>query len=252
MPSLNEHANNVLGEFQFLPPEHLLSFEMVKRKFTRVRFLEMQKLGLSDTDKTLTSATLDTSNETRDGLLSTGDIYPAFVEIHLNSSSNPESKEKIEIVPLEDLPTFEGSRAIAFYGTPMRYRLSFDAWDQGTITLYFDDIEIIDDLSGTTTVTFPPNFLIFLEKKTKLGLIDDLRLSLAWKMPAEQKEQIPLINSALDALQQSTLVEVAEWQKQFEKWKNKDLNEQPRLRRTNAEILSRGYGNVTRNSPFEY
>ncbi len=244
MATLNYHANNVLGEFGFLPPEHLLAFEDVKREFIRVRALEMQKLGIADTNKTVTTTTLDLSGELRTGTLST-DMIPAFVEIHPTQATYTNQQEKIEVVPLEEIASYEGSRAIAFYGTPLKYKLAFDAWEYGNVTLYYDAIEDYTDWAGDDNVTFPPNFYIYLECKTALSLADLFALKLAYLFPNDQKEQLQLIMNRLDAFKQSKLAYTAEWQAEFKKWKNQDLNQQPRLRRTQTEIWQRNYNNVT-------
>jgi hypothetical protein len=244
MATLNIHANNVLGEFGFLPSEVELSFEDVKREFVRVRALEMQKLGISDTDKTLTSMTVDTSARVRDALVGTN-MIPAFAELTRNANY-PNQKQKVEVVPLEEIPTFENSYALAFYGTPLRYRLAFDAWDEGTLTLYYDAIDDYDAILGATNITFPPNFYIYLECKTALALVALLRLKLTWIFPEDKQLQMQLILKALDQFQQGKLMYADEWQREFRIWKNKDMNEQPRLRRTNTELFDKGYDDLSR------
>lgn len=249
MATLNYHANNVLGEFGFLPPEHLLAFEDVKREFVRVRSLEMQKLGLSSNHKTLTKAVLDLSAESRDALVPS-EMMPAFVEIHPTDSAYTNHQEKIEIVPLEELASYEGSKVIAFYGTPMRYRLGFDAWNYGSVTLFYDAIDDYTAFDGTDTIVFPPNFYIYLECKTALALIALFRLKIAFLFPPEQKEQMNLFMNALSLFEQSKFGYVNEWQIEFKKWKNKELNEQPHLRRTQTELWRNNFHNVTGFNPL--
>ncbi len=251
--TLDTHANNVLQEFGGNIPENLLSYESVKRQFVRVRALELHKLGISDTDKTVVEGTLDVT--TRSGAMPSKyqdiGIIPAFVELKPTNATT--RREKIEIVPIEQIADFETSYAIAFYGTPMQYKLSFDAWDRGEIYLFYDPVEDWDALVGSDSIVFPPNFLIYLECKTATLLIKQIKFNLTFKKPAEYTdEHIGMILSGLEELLQTKMVELGDWERQMKLWRNKDGNENPRLRRTADELQYSDYRNVTGNQPLDW
>lgn len=249
---LSTCANQVLQEFGGAMPEVLVSFEDASREFLSVRALEMQKLGASTTDITVTKSNL--SANTRDGLLPTitgVGMIPAFVELmHYDSSS--EVRSKVEILPTELIPAYEGSRAIAFYGTPGRYRLAWDAWDEGTIVLWHDPIDDLTQFTGATDVNFPPNFLTYLFKKTALNLVRVANFKLAIVDPASLRASQNNIAGALKQFEASLASQVGDWNAEFKKWRNMDLNSQAHLRRTNDEIQSVGYNNITGNNPLDF
>lgn len=248
---LDSHANNVLQKFGNIIPEHILSFEDVKTEFLGVYSTMSQKLGIADTDKTVSEVELSLTS--RDELLnlSIGEMIPAFCEIQLFNAPTS-TRLKVEIVPPEDIPSYEGSYAISFYGEPVRARLAFDAWTVGTLYLFADNVPDLSLLRGSSNISFPTAFLNLLEEKTRLFVIDKLRLKLAWIQDKEIEVRLPLIMSALDKMEQSALAKVGELEMEFKKWRNKDLNETPHLRRTNDEILRRSYNNITRTNPLEY
>lgn len=248
---LSACANQVLQEFGGAMPDNLVSFEDATREFLSVRALELQKIGVSTTDITVTTQTINAT--TRDGLLdvsSKAGVIPAFVELTPTSAAGDE-KYKVEIIPVELIPDYEGGRAIAFYGTPMRYRLAWDSWDEGTLTLWHDPIEDMTAITAATNVTFPPNFWTHLFKKTALNLIRLARLKLAIIDPASLRQSQANISTALTGFEQSLVMQIAEWEQEMKKWRNLDLNAQAHLRRTNDEINGRGYNNVTGYGPLD-
>lgn len=249
MATLAQHTNNVLAEFGSVIPDNLLSFEDVMRKFVRVRALELQKLGISDTDKTVIEDTLEVT--ARSGAMpgkyidASISILPAGVSLQPNASTN--YREFVEIVPVEDIPSYEGENAISFYGEPMRYKMAADLWLRGTIYLLYDPVENWDVLINSTEVTFPPQFKILLEVKTALAVIDLIPLKLAVKQPNEfPDEQKAKITEALTIFAVNKGRELAEWEEQFKLWRNKDLNEGPRTRRTYDELKARNYRGINR------
>lgn len=253
---LSTAANQVLQEFGGTIPENLLSFEGAKREFMSVRALELQKLGIASTDITVVKQVLTPSS--RDEVFPGGvgaDIIPAFVEVQLLSAlaNQDETRYKVEIIPVELIPAYEGARVIAFYGlNPKRYRLGWDAWNEGELTLWYDTIEDLLTITGNTDLAFPQAFWTFIVKKTALNLIRIIRFKLAYNTPSEIKNTVPQVTSALNLMEQSMIAQVAEWQMEFRKYLNIDLNTQPHLRRTNDEIKRRDYNNVTGAYPGEF
>lgn len=243
---LSSCANQVLQEFGGVMPEVLMSFEDAEREFLSVRALELQKLGVSTTDITVTKSTLNATQ--RDGLLNTSEgdgMIPAFVELTPDSSTSGDDRVKVEILPVELIPSYEGARAIGFYGTPGRYRLAWDAWDEGTLTIWYDPVEDLTSIGAATDISFPPNFFTYIFKKTALNLIRVAVAKLMIVDPAQFKESKGNITAALSAFEKSIDRQVGEWEHEFKKWRNLDLNSSPHLRRTNDEIQARGYNNVT-------
>ena len=215
-------------------PEELLSFEDAKKETIQVRALEMQKLGISDTDRTVTSDTLGATQRDDAMPVKFGDFIPAFVEIRINDRT-----EKVEIVPVESIPELEGARCIAFYSN--RYRLAWDAWDEGEIYLWFDPIEDLSGITGKSGITFPQAFWTLLVKKTALNLIKVIRLKALHIGKSDREE----LNTILSMFEKSLNASLSEWEQEFFKWRNIDFNAGPRLRRTNEEIMARAYNNVT-------
>lgn len=248
---LSTCANQVLQEFGGVVPESLLSFEDAMREFLSVRALELQKLGISTTDITCTKHTLYPTE--RDGLVSAsiGDMIPAFAELAPTSDSTGNSRYKVEILPTELVPAYEGSRVIAFYGTPTRYRLGWDSWDEGSLTLWYDPIEDLTQMTAATDLTFPPAFWTFLFKKSALNLVRLLKLKLATLDPISVSNNKANIVAVLGMFEESLFEQVTEWQAEFRKFLNLDLNSQSHLRRTSDEIRARSYNNVSGRDPLD-
>jgi hypothetical protein len=248
---LSACANQVLQEFGGAMPDVLVSFEDASREFLSVRALELQKLGVSTTDLTVTRVPLNASTREGNVPTSTGvGMIPAFVE--LTPDGVTDGRLKVEIIPLELIPSYEGSRAIAFYGTPTRYRLAWDAWDDGTLTLWHDPIEDLTQFQATTEITFPPNFLTHLFKKTALNLVRMARLKLALVDPASLRNSQANIATALSGFEMSIAAQVADWEVEAKKWRNQDLNSQSHLRRTHDELGYGSYNNVTGSDPLDF
>jgi hypothetical protein len=248
---LSECANQVLQEFGGAMPDVLVSFEDASREFISVRALELQKLGVSTTDVTVTSTTLNAT--AREGALPQNigiGMIPAFVEL-ASYDSTSSVRHKVAIVPTEMIPSYEGSRAIAFYGSPGRYRLSWDAWDDGVLHLWADPIEDLTAFTSTDEVAYPPNFLVHLFKKTALNLVRVALFKLAIVDPASLRNSQANISTALNNFQMSLAAQVADWEVEFKKWRNLDLNSQAHLRRTHDELDAIGYNNVTGNIPLD-
>lgn len=250
MATLNENSNRVLSEFGGRIPAHLLSFEDARREFLQVRALELQKLGIADTDKTVQSARLMPSSRNGAVPSSFGDITPAFVEYSPTNTTNV--FEKVEIVPVEKIPEYSGGRAIAFYGSPLRYRTSFDFWTSGAITIWYDGVEDLFSVSGGDELAFAGAFSTYLVKKAAFNLCGTMLLNLAFSAAPEEDERMKIIVGVLKDFQSTLAIQVAEWQKEFRKFTNAPLNTQANLRRTNDEIAARNYNNVTRSSPLDY
>ena len=230
-------------------PEELLSFEDVKVQTSQVRALELQKLGVSDTDRTVTKDTLGATQ--RDDVLPPkfGSVIPAFAEVQYNQQTDPTRREKVEIVPVESIPELEGSRCIAFYGEPMRYRLAWDSWNDngGIVYLWFDPIEDISSSLGSQDKIFPEAFWTLIVKKAALNVIRIVRMK-ALHIDKNDREEL---NSILSMFEASMIAQIGEWERQFQIWKNLDYNSGPRLRRTLEEIMDRSYDNVTGREPLD-
>lgn len=252
--TLDSCANGVLQEFGGLLPETILSFEDAKREFLYTRALEIQKLGIADSNKTVTSAKLVVSSRT--GLLllpddaGDADIFPAAVEFQPTGTTG---RQKVVIIEVDDIPGYEGDRAIAFFDNPMKYRLSWDCWKTGDLFLFYDPIEDITTIRGADTLKFPLAFWTLLTKKTAFNLVDMIRLKLAWLQRAEEHEQtrvevrgqIPALLGALASREAKLAVQVQEWEREFRRWINKDLSQGPYLRRNQMEINARAYRDVS-------
>jgi len=233
-------------------PDSLVSFEDAEREFINVRALELQKIGVSSTDITVVKQQLHPT--TRDQLLipTNGiDMIPAFVEIRPREMYG-EERSKVEIVPVDAIPSYEGARAIAFYGTPMRYRISWDAWEEGDMTLYYDPVEDITSYGLSSDLTFPNGFWPFLIKKTALNVVRIAKVKLALINPSEYTMQKGDIANALFSFEMSIGGQVMDWEREIQKFRNLDLNSQPHLRRTQDELRARDWNNVSRNSPLDY
>lgn len=247
MHTIRSETNAVLQEFGGVIPETICSFEDARREFLYVRESERQKIGIAPSNKTAENALLDVS--VRDGELvlsgcdSPAAISPAFVEYQPTNSTD---RHKVTIVDAEDIPGFEGQRAIAFYADPMRYRLSFDSWDTGTLYLWYDEVEDLESLEGTDTngdevaIKFPLQFWQLLRKRAAFNLIDTICLKLAWHMRPEEKDQTAGIIAALRMKEQKLALRVQELDNEFRRWINRELNQQPFVRRTSMEIGLRG------------
>lgn len=231
-------------------PDVVLSFEDARREFLQVYALEMQRLGISDTDRTVTEAVIET--DARDEQIKGVERLPAFAEFHPSTAPNENYREKVEIVPLEMIAEYEGSRAIAFYGHPLRYRAAWDFWKHGTLYLFYDPVPIIESVAGADDISFPRAFYTYLVKKAALNLVPVARLKLAFLAPEEQKEMLPVILPVLASLEASLAMQAAEWARQFELYRNKDGNETARLRRTNDELQFSNYKNTTGRNPLDF
>jgi hypothetical protein len=248
---LSTCANQVIQEFGGVVPENLLSFEDAMREFLSVRALELQKVGASTTDLTCTKLALAPSS--RDALVggSIGNAIPAFAELTPSSDSTGNTRYKVEILPTELVPAYEGARVIAFYGTPTRYRLGWDAWNEGTLILWYDPIEDLSLLTSATDLTFPPAFWTFIIKKAAFNLVRLLKLKLVALDPANLTTRKADLVNVLTMFEQSLIGQVGEWQAEFRKYINLDLNSQSHLRRTSDEIRARGYDNVSGLDPLD-
>lgn len=249
--TIRSESNAALQEFGGIIPAELLAFEDARREFLYVRQLELQKLGIAPSNKTVTSSILDVS--TREGTLELADdncdtepwaIDVAFVEFQPTGGTIDE-RIKVTIVGVEDITNYEGARAISFYGNPLKYRLSWDSWDHGTLYLYYDpveDIETLTDLSdcgNENAITFPLQFWQLLSKKTAFNLIDVIRLKLAFHQRPEEKEQTDLINNALTKMEQKLALRIAELDREWRRYINRDLNQQTYMRRSIIEMSAR-------------
>lgn len=254
MPTLNEQANAVLQEFGGILPESVLSFEDAKREFSYCRAIELQRIGIAATNKTVTVSEMIL--DTRDGVMimptNVGDLIPGAVEYEpSNLSAGRYERHKVTIVNVDEIPAFEGNRAIAFYGEPMRYRISFDSWETGRIFVYYDPIEDITDITGDTSLTFPRAFWTYLIKTAAKNLINLVRLKMSWHLRTEDKEQFQAIMSALNSLEISLNMQSAMWKLELDRWINRDLSQTPYLRRSNVEIMARGYHDIS-NHAFDH
>lgn len=236
-------------------PESLISFEDAKREFLQVRQLELGKLALSNTALTTVNSTV--TAQVRTGVLSTTlgltteDLIPSHVEF-LPDGGDEDDKYKVEIVPIQELPSYEGGRAISFYGDPLNYSVSWDFWDEGDLKIWYDKITDLIGVDAVTQMQFPSTFLTFLVKKTALSLVRIARLKLSMIDPAEYRQTKQEIYGALSAFEASLYPQVEEWRMEFRKYINLDRNIQPHLRRTNDELISQGYNNVTGSHPLDF
>jgi len=246
MPNINDHANRVLAEFGGRLPAHLLQFEDARREFLEVRALQLQRLGISDTDKTVQKVELSAFG--RDGTLP-DDLAvgtPAFAEFyHYNNYANPDTREKIEIVPVEQIPEFEGSRVIAFYGSPLRYRAGFNFWDSGTISVWFDGVDELLNATGDMDAGFAPAFITYVVKQAAMNLVPVARLNLSMNSLPEEGERVPFIMEALNGFERNLAMQTEHWHKEFKKYVGSGLNTQSRLRRSNFEIKARGFNDLS-------
>ncbi|MBX3288371.1 MAG: hypothetical protein KF855_03405 [Acidobacteria bacterium] len=243
MATLNESANAVLMEFGGVVPDELLSLEDARREFLYVRSLAMQKMAIADTDKTVSSTSLNVTQ--RDGVMPDSNIIPAFVEyLPNNPIYGDEEQRRVLIVPADDIPNYEGSRAIAFYGSPLRFRLAWNVWEFGTLKLYFDPVEDISDISGEDEVPFPVQFHTMLVKQTALKLTDIIKLKLTMLDRWEEKDRSERLLGVLGGIETKLLLQIADWENEYKRWINKDQNEGPILRRSNEEIMARGYNDI--------
>ncbi len=249
---LSTAANQVLQEFGGAMPDVLIDFEDAGREFISVRALELQKLGISSTDITVTKVAVAPVD--REGLVPTSTgagMTPAFVEC-IPFDTSTENRYKVEIIPIELIPSYEGGRAIGFYGTPGRYKISWDVWEEGTLSLWHDPIEDVESYTLESDVTFPPNFIIYLIKKTAFNLVRNADIKLALIDPAMFRQSKGEISGALSRFETSLARQTGEWEAEFKKFRNGDLNSQPHLRRTHDELASRDYNNVTGNNPLDF
>jgi hypothetical protein len=238
--NLERCANQVMQEFGGAMPEHLLGMEDAAREFMAVRALELQKLGISGTDKTVINAALGPTR--REDLVpgQFGHCTPAFAQLAPTDGS---ARVKVEIVPIESVPHYDGSRAIGFYGNPLNYMLSWDAWEEGEVYLWGDAAEDLTTLSMGSDIVFPEAFWVYLFKKTALNLVRIANLKISFQL-SDDASLAPII-PALAALREDLTVQCSEWQKEFKKYTNLDLNTQPHLRRSVDELWARGSHEVT-------
>lgn len=244
MPTLDESANAVMMEFGGVVPEELLSLEDARREFLYVRSLARQKIGIADTDKTVTSTPLTVTQ--RDDALPPNlqHIIPAFVEYEHNFPISPNDLRRVLIVPADDIPNYEGARAIAFYGEPLRYKLSWNAWEDGSLTLYYDPVDDLSAISGDDDLPFPMQFHTMLVKQAALKVTDIIKLKMTFLDRWEEKDRAERLLGVLGGIEAKLLLQVSDWENEFKRWINKDHNEGPITRRTNEEIQARGYNDV--------
>ena len=250
---LSACANQVLQEFGGAMPDNLVSFEDASREFLSVRALELQKLGVSTADFTVTKSVLNAS--TRDGLVTPSfgeDMIPAFAELTPRDSSDENYKYKVEIISADLIPAYEGTRSIAFYGTPKRYRLAWDAWEDGTLTIFYDPVEDITSIGQASDVTFPSAFWTMLFKKAALNVVRLAIFKLAIIDPAEFKSTKADIERSLQSFVALISPQVAEWEHEFRRHRSLDMNTQPHLRRTQDELALADYHNVSRANPLDF
>lgn len=250
---LSQCANQVLQEFGGAMPESLVSFEDASREFLSVRALELQKLGVATTDYTVTKTTLSASD--RDGLLSPifgDDMIPAWVEATPANSSNNNIRYKVAIITPDLIPAYEGARAIAFYGNPKRYRLSWDAWDDDTVTIYYDPVEDLTAIGQADDLTFPQAFWTLLFKKAALNTVRVALVKLALVNPSEFQGTKSDVVNALNSFVGLLAPQVAEWEHELRRYRALDLNTQPHLRRTQDELALADYNNVSRANPLDF
>jgi hypothetical protein len=249
MQSLNELSARVIQEFGNVLPDTLLSFEDARREVLQTYALEMQKLGISPTNRTVGEKIL--SHDERVGLLPEN-MNPAFCEFHSNLAETDETREKVEIVPLDHLPTYEGSRAIAFFGTPLKFKAAWDFWDYGTLYLSYDPIPQIGLIKGSDSIVFPPAFYTLLVKKSAANLVPVVQLKFSYLAPEEKRELMPVILPMLKNLEAKLDGQTKEWEKEMKKFTLSDLNQGAHLRRTNDELQARSYHNITRRNPLDF
>lgn len=246
-------VNAVYSEFGGVIPPELLSFEDVAREFLSCRQLEMQKLGISTTNITTNHVVITPS--AREGTLTVSgadQVIPSFVElIPKNQSSDLRIRYKVEIIPVELVADYEGSRAIAFFGFPQKYLLAWDAWKYGDLDLWYDPVEDLTTFNVTkqTDIIFPKAFWTFLFKKTALNLIKIVMLKLMTNTSSHISAYSDKLSIALKMFYENLSLQVNEWEIEMMKYRNLDLNTQPHLRRTMEEILLNDYNNITDFTP---
>lgn len=246
-------ANQVLQEFGGVLPDTLADIEDAARELVSVRALELQKLGISTSDATLTTMTITPA--ARDEVVSLGsnaDIIPAFAVATPLNASNDALRYKVAIIPADRIHAYEGSRAIAFYGRPKRIMYAWDVWDcDETITLYYDPVEsvIAQEISGN--IDFPPGFYTMLVKKAALNIARVVKLKLAVLSPADYPNRGEIVN-VLSAFEQSIAGQVAEWEMEARKARSMDRNQQPHLRRTWDEIKYADFDNTSGATPGDF
>jgi hypothetical protein len=251
MATLINYISQVMMEFGGIIPSNLLSYHDVAREFLSVYSLEMQKLGISSTNITVKYS--DVNLTTREFTVTsipgvTGDFIPAFVEFNEKNTTTP---KKVEIVPLSILPTYEGARAISFFDTPLKARTAWDYWKNGTLRIYYDPIPKLETINYGDGIVFPPNFNVYLVKKTAFFLIKVIRIKTMTYQPDYPGFSLEGFINALNMFEQTLGLQLQEWQEEFRKFKNIDRNFQPRLRRSWDEIHLLDYDNVTGNIPTE-
>lgn len=250
MATLNENAARVSVEFGRLS-NNLIQFEDVAREFLQVRSLELQRLGISDTEKTVVHKTIKTGQ--REGNMAAyGNFTPAFCEYIPNNAVSPDLRYKVAIIPVDQVPEYEGGRAIAFFGNPRKYRAAWDFWENGEIDVWYDPIDDINTLVGSSDMAFAPNFDTFLVKQTQFNLIPLACINLAVNGTVEEEAKSKAIERALDKMGEYLQPQLAKWEKEFRKYLTRDYNTQKHLRRTQDEILAQNYGNVSGNNPTDY
>lgn len=250
---LSDCISRVLSEFGGALPESLVSYSDVVKELVSVRSLELQKLGIATTN--ITTSHIEFTPSSREGSLPVPyDYIPSFVEfIPNNTSQDVRIRYKVEILPVESISEYEGARAIAFYGMPRKYLLSWDCWKFGKLDVWFDPVEDFTAInSDTSDITFPPAFWNFLFKKTALNIVRVALLKISMSRDPEIVERMELIRSSLAMFAKDLNNAVAEWEMEMAKFRNLDLNTQPHLRRTQEEILLSSYNNVTGSTPGDY
>lgn len=246
-------ANQVLQEFGGVLPDSLVSIEDAARELLSVRALELQKLGVSTSDITLTTMTITPA--ARDEAVSLGtnaDIVPAFVVATPLNAASDSIRYKVAIIPPDRIHAYEGSRAVAFYGTPKRIMYAWDVWDcDESLTLYYDPIEDVSAIDTETTLTFPPGFYTMLVKKAALNIARVVKLKLAVLSPLDYPNRGEIVN-VLSSFEASIAGQVADWEAEARKFRSLDRSQQPHLRRTWDEIKYSDFDNVTGSTPGDF
>lgn len=249
MPTLVNYISQVLSEFGDIIPSPILSFQDVAREFLNVYMLEMQKLGISNTN--ITVEYFDVTSPSREFNLRNvigKDVFPAFIEFYPNNSIRI---DKVEIVPLDKIPTYEGGKAAAFFGNPLKIKLSWDYWKDGKLRIYYDPIYDLTSTDLAENVSFPPNFIPYIVKKTAYYLIGLILLKASTLSYVDSDFNLQNFVSAMNAIKENLNTQIIEWSEEFRKFKNIDRNFQPRLRRTWDELQGMSYDNVTGNYPLK-
>lgn len=240
MGTLALHANNILGLFGNLP-ECLLDLEDSANAFLRARKYYWQQLGISSMDLKVTSIALDLSAQVRDFALPTSptdlsNVYPAFVEMEL--FNNNARRVPVDVIPLEDVINHESERALSLYNSPNRIRLAWDAWSEGVLFFFYDPTSDIANLTLESDIDFPPAFFELLENKAAYNLVSLANSKEAREAYREQRQPNTFLVQSLTNLKADFAVTIAEWQREFDIWRNTDKSEGSYERRSDVEMTS--------------